>query len=185
MSLCLRQKALLELHSVSRQLCVYVLSKPLVHSLSVCAALTQSTHWCTCCHFQPSRLLPIFNFNNFFGLYVYFSLTFCLLYTVVCSVPLTLWLSFFPSFSGPRHYAKLPEKGLLAMPVCASIALSIHFRSFPFFSVTCSHNRFSFRHAENHSTLHEGFKSIGSVISGCILYLFHCCHFSFRIFLPH
>lgn len=49
-SLCCRQKALLELHSVSGQLFACVLSEALVLSLSVCTTLAQSTHWRTCCH---------------------------------------------------------------------------------------------------------------------------------------
>lgn len=125
MSLCLRQKALLELHSVSGQLCVYVLGKPLVHSLSVCVQLSLSPH--TDAHAATFNPLGFF----LFCLSVYFSLTFCLVYTVVCVCSTDIVVVFLPLLLWPKALCKATRKGLLAMLVCASMVL-YSFQKLPF-----------------------------------------------------
>lgn len=129
-SLCCRQKALLEPHSASGQLCAEQATGP----FSVCVLNSPSFHTYIWSLFTLCRCLS-------FELSPSFSLALCPHFVVIfCCASLKPWLSFVPLFSGLRHYAKLPEKGLLAMPVCASMLPSIHFRSFPFFPVTRCHN---------------------------------------------
>lgn len=162
--------------SVSGQLCACVLSKPLVHSPTVCSTLTQSTHWRTCCHPHPSRFLSFCIFQSYFLPVVRCYLSFCSTYTVALCLPPVLW---------PEALCKATRKGLLAMPVCASMVLSIHFRSFPFFSVTCSHNCCCFRPTETHTTWLQGVKNkhvAYFILSVC---LFPCCYSLFCVFLPH
>lgn len=59
-----------------------------------------------------------------------------------------LCLSFFFSFCGPEALCKATRKKncqpCLSVPLC----FSIHFRSFPFFSLTCSHSCDCFRSTE-------------------------------------
>lgn len=143
-SLCCRRKALLEPHSVSGQLCAEQATGP----FSVCVYNSPPVHTLT--HIQ--NLFTLYQLLSF-RLSACFVSTFCMFFALIClSVPLILWLFLFPLFSGLRHYAKLPEKGLLAMPVCASMLPSIHLRSFPFFSMTSSHNCCCFRHTDTHTT---------------------------------
>lgn len=163
MSLCCRQRALLELHSVSGQLCACMLSKPLAHSPSVCTALAQSTHWRTCCHFHPSHFsffLPSCIFQSHFLRVFLCCLSFCSAYTLPLFLSLVLWLG---------ALCKATRKGLLAMPVCASMVLSIHFRSFPFFSVTCSHNCCCNTHAKTSTIWLQG------------VHMKHLGHFTFSV----
>lgn len=179
-SLCCRQRGLLEPHSVSGQLCACVLSKPLVHSPSVCTTLPQSTHSDThSATFPPSAsfspFLTFCIFQSHFLLLVFRCyLSFCSTNTVALFLPLVLWL---------EALCKATRKGLLAMPVCASMLPSIHFRSFPFFSVTCSHNCCCFRHTETHTTWLRLKTNHGDF--NLSVYLFQCCYSSFCIFLPH
>lgn len=138
MPLCCWQKALLEPHSVSGQLCACVLSKPLAHSPSVYTTLPQSTHWHTFGHFPPSvcwSLLLLFFFWTFCIFQSHFLPVFCCYLSSCCTNTVALFLSL---VLWPEALCKATRKGLLTM--LASVLLSIHFRSFPFFSVTCSHN---------------------------------------------
>lgn len=176
MSLCCGQKALLEPHSVSGQLCACVLSKPLVHSPSVCTTIPQSTHSATL-HSQSTSLFLtfcIFQFTlcQFFCCY----LSFCSTDSMVLFLSLVLC---------PEALCKATRKGLLAMPVCASMLLSIHFRSFPFFSVTCSHKCCCFRRTESQTTWLQGVKNKNHVYFILSVYLFEWWFSLFSIFLPH
>lgn len=128
-SLCCRRKALLELHSVCGQLCAERASGP----FSVCVYDSLSPY--TLCHFPLCQFLS-------FWLSVDFNLTFCVFFaSSFCSTnTVALFLSLVP---WPKALCKATRKGLLALPLCASMLLSIHFRSFPFFSVTCDHNCFT------------------------------------------
>lgn len=166
-SLCCRQKALLEPHSVSGQLCACVLSKPLVHSPSVCTTIPQSTHSATFHPLSVSLFLTFCIFQSHFLPVFRCYLSFCSTNTVALFLSLVLW---------PEALCKATRKGLLAMPVCASMLLSIHFRSFPFFSVTCSHNCCCFRHAETQTTWLQGVKNKYHGYFMLSVYLFQCCY---------
>lgn len=82
------QKALLELHSVSGQLCACVLSKPLVHSPSVCTTLIQSAHTDT-----HAATFPLLSVSLFVFLYIStshfacISLLFMFLFLFYCGSP--------------------------------------------------------------------------------------------------
>lgn len=113
--------------------CVCVYNSPSVHTLThilPLSTLLSLSPFLTFCIFQ-SHVLPVFCCY----------LSFCPTNTVALFLSLVLW---------PEALCKATREGLLAMPVCASILLSIHFRSFPFFSVTCSHNCCCFRRTETH-----------------------------------
>ncbi len=104
-SLCCRQKTLLELHSVSGQLCVEQATGP----FSVCVHNSPSvhthTHTHTFNHFSPSATLSLFDFL-FISSALF--LVFCLYFSFCSTHTAAVFLSL---SSGPRRNAKLPEKG--------------------------------------------------------------------------
>ena len=120
---------------------------------SVCVSNSHSVHALT--HMLPLSYLCQFSLQS-----VYFSATFFLFFSAVClSVPLLLWPSLLPLLLWPGALCKAIRKGLLDMPVCAFMPLSIHFSHFPFFSVTCSHNCCCLRRTESHTAWLRGDKN--------------------------
>lgn len=127
---------------------------------SVCVYNSPSVHTHSAT-FGPMSVSHFFFLFFFFLPAYHLYLFFCSTNTVVLFLSLVFWL---------KALCKATRKGLLAMPVSASMLPSIHFRSFPFFSVTCSHNFSCFRRTETHTTWLRGVKNKNTIL---ISFYFH------------